>query len=294
MRIGARFFALLFALAFAGCGLFPEVKDETAGWTAERLYQAGKEALSEGNYTRAIKMFETLEGRFPYGRHAQQAILETAYANYKSAEFAAAVAGADRFIKTYPNHPNVDYAYYLKGLANFNDDLGLIGWVVTQDLSERDPKAAREAYNTYKELVAKFPQSRYARDSVARLNYLVNALSSHEVHVSRYYFNRGAFVAAANRAQASLVTYPRTPANEQALEVLVLSYDRLGLDKLRDDSRKILAATFPSNPMVTGPLTERPWWQFWGASPGVPASLTAPPADAGTGAPEKRPWWKFW
>src|SRR5947207_8744404 len=189
-------------------------KDETAGWSAERLYREAHAMLVEGNYTRAIKLYETLESRYPYGRYAQQAILESAYANYRAGETATAVAACDRFIRTYPNHPSVDYAYYLKGLVYFRGDQGLFGYVVEQDLSERDPKMARESFGAFKELVARFPDSKYASDSVERMRYLTNALSSYEVHVADYYYRRGAYVAAANRAQASLLNYPRTPANE--------------------------------------------------------------------------------
>jgi outer membrane protein assembly factor BamD len=262
MRAARGWIALLMALTLGACSLFGDVKDETANWSADRLYNEARDAVREGNYNRATKLFEQLEGRFPYGRYAQQAILEAAYANYKSGETAAAIAGADRFIKTYPNHPNVDYAYYLKGLANFNDDQGLLGFVVEVDLSARDPKAAREAYGIFTDLAKRFPDSRYASDSIARANYLVNALSSHEVHVARYYYNRGAYVAAANRAQASLTTYPRTPANEDALWVMVQSYDRLGMEKLRDDAKRVLAATYPTSRYVTGAGDDKPWWHW--------------------------------
>src|SRR5439155_18770072 len=170
----------LLSLWVAGCSWLPEIKDETASWTAEKFYKEAHEALTDGNYTKAIKLFEQLEGRYPYGRYAQQAILEGAYANYKSQEPAAAIAGCDRFIKLYPNHPNVEYAYYLKGLVNFNEDLGLLGSISGQDLSERDPKAARESFEAFKEVVTRFPESRYTPDSLARMRYLVNAMARNE------------------------------------------------------------------------------------------------------------------
>jgi len=254
--------ALFLALAVGGCNLLPEVRDETASWSAERIYREAHDALVQGNYIRSVKMFETLETRFPYGRYAQQAILESAYANYRAGETAAAVAACDRFIRTYPNHPNVDYAYYLKGLVYFREDQGLLGYVYELDLSEREPKAMRESFAAFKELVAKFPDSRYAGDSLDRMRYLTNSLALYEVKVARYYYNRGAYVAAVNRAQTALVTYPRTPANEAALEVLVKSYDKLGLAQLRDDSERILKQTFPNGAYVTGD-TDKPWWKFW-------------------------------
>ena len=254
--------ALVVAFALSGCGLLPEVKDETATWSAQRLYEEAHGALTAGNYTRAIKLYDTLESRFPYGRYAQQAILESAYANYRAGETATAVAACDRFIRTYPNHPNVDYAYYLKGLVNFREDQGILGYVYELDLSEREPKAMRESFAAFNELVTKFPDSRYTGDSLDRMKYLTNALATYEVKVARYYYSRGAYIAAANRAQGSLVTYPRTPANEAALDVLMKSYDKLGLIQLRDDSQNILARTYPQSPYITG-AADKPWWKFW-------------------------------
>src|SRR5438093_5659244 len=195
------------AAGAVACDLLPEVKDETANWTAEHLYQEAHTMLTTGNYTRAIKLFDTLEGRFPYGRYAQQAILELAYANYRAGETAAAVAACDRFIRTFPNNQNVDYAYYLKGLVNFREDQGLLGYVYELDLAEREPKGMRESFAAFKELVAKFPESRYAQDASERMLYLTNALAKYEVNVARYYYNRGAYIAAINRAQAAIVGY---------------------------------------------------------------------------------------
>jgi outer membrane protein assembly factor BamD len=276
--------AIMFALSATACGLLPEVKDDTAGWSAERLYEEAHTMLATGNYTRAVKLFETLEGRYPYGRYAQQAILEGAYANYRANETAAAIAACNRFIRTYPNHPNVDYAYYLKGVVNFREDQGLFGYVVEQDLSERDPKMTRESFGAFKELVARFPESKYAADSIERMRYLTNALSSYEVHVADYYYRRGAYVAAVNRAQASLLNFPRTPANEDALIVMARSYDRLGLTQLRDDAQRVLKDTFPDGKYFTAET--RPWWNFWSPKEEVPP----PPGDSTA----DRPWWKFW
>jgi outer membrane protein assembly factor BamD len=258
-RIGT---AVLAASFIAGCSWLPEVKDETANWSVEKLYDEAHGALVSGNYSRAVKLFDTLEGRFPYGRHAQQAILEGAYANYRQGETAAAVAACDRFIRTYPNSPTVDYAYYLKGLVNFREDQGIFGYIVEQDLSERDPKLTRESFAAFRELVTKFPDSRYAADSVDRMRYLTNALAMYEVHVGRYYYNRGAYLAAVNRAAATVTGYPQTPANEQALVLMVQGYDKLGLPQLRDDARRVLAQNFPDSAFLrTGRV--KPWWMFW-------------------------------
>lgn len=251
-------------LALGGCGLLPEVKDETAGWSAQKLYSEAKDNLNSGNYERAVKLFETLESRYPFGRYAQQAQLEVAYAYYKDNEPISAVAACDRFIKLHPNHPNVDYAYYLKGLANFNDDLGMLGKLVDQDMSERDPRAARDAFLAFKELVTRFPDSKYAADSTARMKYLVNALASNEVHVAKYYLKRKAWVAAANRAKEVLKTYPDAPALEEALAIMVVAYDELGLTDLRDDAQRVLKLNFPNSKYAKGvSIKEKAWYRFW-------------------------------
>ncbi len=252
------------ALTLGGCGLLPEVKDETAGWSAQKLYAEAKDNLNSGNYERAVKLFETLEARYPFGRYAQQAQLEVAYAYYKDNEPISAIAACDRFIKLHPNHPNVDYAYYLKGLANFNDDLGLLGNLVNQDLSERDPRAARDAFLAFKELVTRFPDSKYAADSTARMKYLVNALANNEVHVAKYYMKREAWVAAANRAKEVLKTYPEAPALEEALAIMVVAYDKLKLTDLRDDAQRVLTLNFPNSKYAKGVSTEgKAWYRFW-------------------------------
>jgi len=259
-----RSLAVIVALFLAGCGLLPDVQDETLGWSANRLYAAAKEAMGDGSYDKAVKYFETLEARYPYGRYAQQAQIEIAYAYFKANEPASAIAACDRFIKLHPNHPNVDYVYYLKGLVNFNEDLGLMGYIAMQDLSERDPKAAREAFDAFRELVAKFPDSKYAADGTARMKYLVNALASNEVHVARYYVRRGAYVAAANRAQFAIKTYPDAPANEEALFLLVKSYDALGLNDLRDDAERVMRRNFPNSDYYKRGLDRKePWWKLW-------------------------------
>ena len=249
-------------LSLAGCGLLPEVQDETASYSAEKIYGLAHSAMAEGNYTRAVKLFEALESRYPYGRYAQQAIMESAYASYRAGETATAVANADRFIRTYPNHPNVDYMYYLKGLVYFREDQGILGYIYELDLSEREPKSMRESYAAFRELVTKFPDSRYAADSADRMRYLTNSLALYEVKVARYYYNRGAYIAAVNRAQVALITYPRTPANEDALDVLARSYDKLELPQLRDDAQRILKQTFPDSRYLTG-ISDKPWWKFW-------------------------------
>ncbi|OJW50399.1 MAG: outer membrane protein assembly factor BamD [Candidatus Accumulibacter sp. 66-26] len=264
MRSLAVIAALFLATVVAGCGLLPEVKDETSGWTANKLYAEAKDALSEGSYDKSIKYFEKLESRYPYGRFAQQAQMEVAYAYWKSGEPASAVAACERFIKLHPNHPNVDYVYYLRGLVNFNEDLGILGTISNQDMTERDPKGARESFDAFKELVTRFPNSKYAPDALARMKYLVNALASHEVHVARYYMKRGAQLAAINRAQYALKNYPDAPAIEEALFVMVKGYDQLGMNDLRDDAERVMRKNFPQSPYyVRGLDRPEPWWKLW-------------------------------
>ena len=252
-------------LLLAGCGVFSgKEEDETAGWSAQRLYNEAKEAMASREWPKAIKYFERLEARFPYGRFAQQAQLEVAYCHFKDDERALAVAAADRFIKLYPNHPSVDYAYYLKGLINFNDGDGMVAFV-NSDMTDRDPKGAREAFAAFKEVVTRFPQSRYAEDSAARMRYLVNALASHEVHVARYYMKRTAYIAAANRAQYAIKHYPQAPALEEAVFILVRAYDALGMVELRDAADRVMQQNFPNSAYLKGGTSKGgvPWWRLW-------------------------------
>ena len=256
--------AALLAIALGGCGLLPGEIDETRGWSAAKLYSEARSALNDRSYETAIKYYEKLEARFPYGRYAQQAQIETAYAYYKDGEPVSAIAAADRFIKLHPNHPSVDYMYYLRGLANFNDDLGLFGYVSGQDMTERDPKAAVDAFEAFKSLVTRYPESKYTPDAIQRMNYLVNALAAHEVHVARYYMKRGAFVAAANRAQHALKTYPQAPANEEGLLIMVKAYDALGMTDLRNDAERVMLQNFPNSKYLKGGVSrDYSWWQIW-------------------------------
>ncbi|HEX9432562.1 MAG TPA: outer membrane protein assembly factor BamD [Burkholderiales bacterium] len=250
-------------LILAGCSGLGS-KDETQDWTAERLYGEAKDLMSSRDWAKAIKYLEKLQARYPYGRYAQQAQLEVAYAQWKDGERASAIAAAERFIKLYPNHPNVDYAWYLKGLVNFNELAGPLSWLTTPDMSDRDPKASREAFIAFKEVVTRFPKSRYAEDSAARMRYLVNALAANEVHVARYYIKRGAYVAAANRAQFAIEHYPQAPAIEGAMVALVQAYDALGMTDLRDGAQRVLTKNFPDNShLKPGGKKSGPWWRFW-------------------------------
>ena len=243
----------------------PAEKDETSAWSAQKLYGEAKDEMASRNWEKAIKYLEKLEARYPYGRFAQQAQLDVAYAYWKSGERASAIAAADRFIKLYPNHEHVDYAYYLKGLVNFNENQGLLAVFDNPDMTERDPKASREAFEAFKEVVTRFPDSKYAEDSAARMRFLVNALAQNEVHVARYYMRRGAFVAAANRAQYAVQNYPRAPATEEAVFIMVKAYDALGMDELRDAADRVMRKNFPESKYLQtkGFKRQAPWWKLW-------------------------------
>ncbi len=264
MRSLAVIAALFLATLFAGCGLLPDVKDETVGWSANKLYTEAKENMDDASYETAIKYFEKLESRYPFGRFAQQAQIDIAYAYWKSNEHASAIAACDRFIKLHPNHPNVDYVYYLRGLVNFNEDQGILGQVSRQDMTERDPKGARESFDAFRELVTRFPDSKYTPDAILRMKYLVNALALLEVHVARYYMKRSAYVAAVNRAQYALKNYPEAPATEEALFIMVKAYDQMGMNDLRDDIERVMRKNYPNSEYYTRGLERKePWWKLW-------------------------------
>ena len=259
------FTAIAVGLLVSGCGIFggKEV-DETRGWSVQKLYAEARQELADRNWENAIKYYEKIESRYPFGRFAQQAQIEGAYAQWKNEDPASALATIDRFVKQNPNHPSVDYMYFLRGLINFNDDLGIMGYFSGQDMSERDSKAAAEAFAAFKDLATRFPNSKYTPDAIQRMNYLVNALASSEIHVARYYMKRKAYVAAANRAQYALKTYPSAPANEEGLALMVKAYDALGMTTLRNDAERVLIKNFPDSVYLKGgPNRDVPWWQIW-------------------------------
>jgi outer membrane protein assembly factor BamD len=255
--------ALLAVMTTAGCGMLAE-KDETQGWSAQKLYGEAKDAMANRAFDKAAKYLEKLEARYPYGRFAQQAQLDVAYCYWKNGERASALAAADRFIKLYPGHANVDYAYYLKGLVNFNENQGFLSIIDNPDLTERDSKGTRESFEAFKDLVTRFPDSKYAEDGQARMRYLVNSLAMYEVHVARYYMKRGAYVAAANRAQYAVQNYPQAPALEEAVFIMVKAYDNLGMTDLRDSADRVMRKNFPDSKYLKGVVTlSAPWWKLW-------------------------------
>jgi outer membrane protein assembly factor BamD len=240
-------------------------RDDTSRWTPEHLYAEAKSEASSGNYEKAIKLYERLEGRAAGTVLAQQAQVERAYYLWKSGEKAQALSTLERFIKLHPTSGALDYALYLQGLINFNDNLGFLGNLAGQDLSQRDQQASRDAYQSFRQLVEQFPQSAYAEDARLRMNYIVNSLAAYEVHVARYYLRRGAYVAAANRAQQAVQEYQQSPSTQEALVILAQSYDRLGLTALRDDTERVLKTNFPNATIDVDVFGKQatPWWKLW-------------------------------
>ena len=249
-RWWSRLALLLAASTLAGCSWFNVdfgSKDPTTKWDADKLYAEARLELSSGSWQKARDLFQKLESRYPFGRHAQQALMEIAYTYYKEGETAQAIQTADRFIRQYPNHPNVDYVYYLKGLASFSEDLGFLGRLLNQDISERDAKAARESFDAFKDLVTRFPESRYADDARARMRFLVNTQAQGELNVAKFYYSRKAYLAAIQRAQTVVRDFQRTPAVEEALFLMARSYDELQLKDLQSDTERVLATNFPKS-----------------------------------------------
>ena len=247
----------------AGCSSKPV--DSTAGLSPNKLYSEAKDELRSGAFDKAIPLFEKLEGRAAGTPLAQQAQLEKAYAQYKGGEQVQAVATLERFIKLHPASAALDYALYLKGLVNFNDNLGLFGNITRQNLAERDQKAAKESFESFKELVARFPDSRYTPDAKLRMGYIVNSLAESEVHVARYYYSRGAYVAAINRAQTAIADYRDVPALEEATYIVYKSYDALGMTQLRDDTKRVIEKTYPRSDFLSKGFrpADRPWYRLW-------------------------------
>ena len=260
-------FAILFALLLlGGCAGSDGSKDDTDIWSESKLYSEATDKLNDADFAKCGKYFEKLEARFPFGPYSQQAQINAAYCYWKAQEQAQALVAIDRFIKLHQGSSSLDYAYYLKGLITFNDDLGWLGKFTGQDLSERDPKAAKEAFESFKVVVERFPDSKYAPDALDRMRYIVNSLAEADVIVARFYYQRGAYLAAANRAQLVIRDYDRAPAVEEALYILTKSYEKLGMVELSNDTARVFKLNFPdSQMMLTGQRVqkERKWWQIW-------------------------------
>ena len=249
-----RIATLLLFFTLTACSLLPEEQDETRDWSANKFYVEATSALKEGNYQTAIKYYELLEARYPFGKYAMQSQIDLAYAYYRDGEHESALAAADRFIRLHPEHPAVAYALYLKGIVNFNRRLGFLTRFIPTDTSQRDPGAALDSFKDFSELTRRFPESEYAEDARKRMIYLRNNLAKHEVHVANYYMARGAYVAAANRAAAVIEKYQRTPAVKDALQVMIEAYTQLGKDDLAEDVRRVLVLNEEKGNFSTDPL----------------------------------------
>ena len=254
---------LAFMASFILCACSSTPIDNTAGWSSEKLFNEAKDEAKSGAWDKAIGMFDKLEGRAAGTTLAQQAQLEKAFAQFKTGDKIQALATLERFLKLHPASPAIDYALYLKGLINFNENLGLFSFLTRQDLSERDQKAAKDSYEAFRELSSRFPDSKYAVDARQRMVYIVNSLASYEVHVARYYYNRGAYVAAINRAQLAISDFQGVPVVEEALNILINSYEALGMTELRDDTRRVLEKSYPKIAPTKGLADAKAWWKFW-------------------------------
>ncbi|MEI6025144.1 MAG: outer membrane protein assembly factor BamD [Betaproteobacteria bacterium] len=253
------------AIWLSSCSLFPG-KDESRAENLDKLYAEARDDIASGSFDRAIKSLEKLESRASGTLLGQQALLDLAYAQWRSGERASALSTLERFTKLHPSSPAYDYALYLRGLVNFNDNLGLFGLLAQQQISERDQKASREAFQAFSQLVQQFPDSKYAADARVRMDFIVNSLAAYEVHVARYYFRRGAYLAAVNRAKQAVADFDRAPAAEEALAIMVTSYERLGMKELSQDAQRVLKQNFPSSRFLTADgltVSTKSWWRFW-------------------------------
>ncbi len=232
----------------AACSSNKEVIDENL--SEAELYQQAQADLDNSSYTSAVNKLKALESRYPFGRYADQAQLELIYANYKNSEPEAAKSAAERFIRLHPQHPNVDYAYYLKGLTSFDQDRGLVARFLPLDMTKRDPGAARDSYNEFAQLTSRFPNSRYAPDAKQRMIYLRNLLASYEIHVADYYLSRQAYVAAANRGRYVVENFQETPSVGDGLAVMVEAYQKMHLDELAATSLETLKLNYPDHPSL--------------------------------------------
>ena len=225
-------------------------EDEYVGWDLQKFRSEAKAALDAGSYEKAVKLYEAIQSRYPFGDGSAQNELDLAYAYYKAGKYEEAVSTADRFIKMNPRSVGVDYAYYLKGLSNYNRDIGFIDRFLPTDTSQRDQSKAQVSYNNFNELITRFPNSKYVADAKQHMIALRNNLAMHEVHIARYYMKRGAYVAAASRASGVVENYQGTPAVPYALQVMQEAYSNLGMTDLARDATRVYDLNYPNGPPV--------------------------------------------
>lgn len=253
-------FTVALACAFTvGCASDKNKDDQS---NVEKLYADAMDDVASSNYEHAIKTLSGIEGKGAGSILSQQAQLELGYLYWKTGDKAQAISTLDRFIKLHPSSPALDYALYLRGLVNFNDDLGFLGTISGQTLSERDQEASRESFSSFKQLIEQFPDSKYTPDAKVRMDFTVNALAEYQIHVAKYYLRRGAYVAAASRAQQCVTEFPQTASTPEALAIMVRAYDKLGLTQLRDDADRVLKKNFPNSQFVEGNV-KKSWWHLW-------------------------------
>lgn len=257
-------FAFLVCMGSLGLGLqgcASKDNDPTEKWSPNKIYFEAKE---EADADKAVRLLEKLEGRAAGTPLSQQAVLEQAYRLYKDNQVPKALAAVESFMRQYPASPAMDYALYLKGLIHFQDQVNFLSRFVRQDPSERDQEASRMGYLAYEELVKRFPNSKYAAQATARMDYIVNNLAQHDVNIARFYYRQGAYLAAANRAQQAIAQYRKVPALEQAIYVLYQSYDKLGLPQLRDDTLRVMQNSFPNSRYIKEGLKEnKGFFSLW-------------------------------
>lgn len=244
----ARLCLLICALVLSACG--GNDRETAPGANDKQLYDMAQRHMENKNFSAAIETLQLLESRYPFGPFAEQSQLEIIYAYYRGFELDASVTAADRFIRLHPHHPNVDYAYYLKGLARFADGQGFFDRFLPTDQTKRDPGPARDSFNDFAQLLARFPDSEYVPDAKARMVYLRNLLARNEIHVANYYFKRRAYQAAANRGRYVLDNFQQTNAVPDALAVLVQAYQLMGVQDLADENLSILVANYPDHPAL--------------------------------------------
>lgn len=227
--------------------LSKDEEDITRNWTVDRLYKEAKSAMDAGLYSKAVEYFEYLETRYPFGVIGRQSLLDLAFVYYKTEQYDESISACDRFISLYPQNPNVDYAYYLRGRVNFDRGRSMADKFLSIDNSQRDPGSVEQSFKDFKELAERFPESRYLEDAQKRMVYLRNLLAKHEINVSNYYMRRGAFVAAANRARYVVENYPRTSSVPDALVIMAKCYKILEMDDLYEDAARVLRLNYPEH-----------------------------------------------
>jgi outer membrane protein assembly factor BamD len=257
LSIALRLFLFVaLALSLGGCktigGWFGDAQEETETLPVEQLYAKSKDYQMEGSHSRAIRYYQRLVARFPFGPYSEQSQLELVYSQYKTGKFEDATNGIDRFIRTYPRHPHIDYAYYLKALINFDRESGWLKRLARIDMSQRDLSSPTVSFNDFNEVIRRYPNSRYAADARQRMVYLRNVLARHDLVVGLYYYRRGAWVSAANRGKYVLETYPQSEYDGDAIALMAASYGQLGEDTLSADAKRVLQQNYPEHPYLSG------------------------------------------